>query len=309
MMSTMWELLTGPVAITLNIALVVILIVRELLRTTQNASAQRLRRLLGLACLPLLALFVVTVAINLGRLSTHSTPAEANTALRSAASAPPSINPQASAVVLPSAAPAKSPTLVPTPAASTTPTPLTPPPAAASAAVEPLDVTLAAWPTNNSSGAQLRYVDNSYRLVLNGQQNVGLTSALPAQEYRMAIDMNSDAGEAGVVFLATEPNTFYRFMINTQGAYALQQVQGNDQAQNMVDWTPNPALHEITTHLRIERHGNRVQFIANGQLLTTFTVTNGAATNQIGVALSSATGQAQATFRNLVVEKLTNVTR
>jgi hypothetical protein len=92
-------------------------------------------------------------------------------------------------------------------------------------------------------------------------------------------------------------------MINTTGAYAIQSLR-NDQVRNVVDWTNSPALNGTTTQLRIERQGNTVQFSANDQALTTFTVPNGSSSNQIGVALASDTGQGQATFSNLVVEEL-----
>ena len=119
----------------------------------------------------------------------------------------------------------------------------------------------------------------------------------------MAIDLTLLQGEAGAVFLAAEPSTFYRVMINTEGAYAIQSLQ-NDQVRNVVDWMDSLALNGPTTRLRIERQGNMVQFSANDEALTTFTVPDGPASNQIGVALASGTGQGQATFSNLVVEEL-----
>jgi len=166
-----------------------------------------------------------------------------------------------------------------------------------------LDIPLSAWPTRDSTTAQLGYTDDRYQLVLSGQPNVGVTSVLPADNYRMAIDLSLAQGEAGAVFLAAEPATFYRVMINTEGAYAIQSLQ-NDQVRNVVDWTDSPALNSTTTRLRIERQGNTVQFSADDQALTTFMVPDGPANNQIGVALVSDTGQGQATFSNLVVEEL-----
>lgn len=147
------------------------------------------------------------------------------------------------------------------------------------------------------------YADEQYQLVLTGQPNVGIASVLPADSYRTSIDVTLGQGEAGVVFLATEPATFYRVMINTEGAYAIQSLR-NDQVRNIVAWTDSPALNGTTTRLRIERQGTTVQFSANDQPLTTFTVPDGPGSNQIGVALASDTDQGQATFSNLVVEKL-----
>ncbi len=147
------------------------------------------------------------------------------------------------------------------------------------------------------------YTDDGYQLVLTGQPNVGVASVLPADNYGMVIDLTLAQGEAGAGFLAIRPATFYHVMINTTGAYAIQSLR-NDQVRNVVDWTNSPALNGTTTQLRIERQGNTVQFSANDQALTTFTVPNGSSSNQIGVALASDTGQGQATFSNLVVEEL-----
>jgi hypothetical protein len=145
--------------------------------------------------------------------------------------------------------------------------------------------------------------------VLSGQQNVGITAQIAASNYRLAIDINITEGEAGVVFLATEPNTFYRIMLDTQGRYAIQELYANDQVRNMVDWTKHDALQTPTTQLRIERQGDTVQFVANNQPLTTFSVPNRVAINQFGVALTSGTSQGEATFRNLVVADLTEASR
>jgi hypothetical protein len=166
-----------------------------------------------------------------------------------------------------------------------------------------LDIPLNAWPTRDGTTAQLGYVDDRYQLALTGQPSVGIASVLPADNYRMAVDVTLAQGEAGAVFLAMEPATFYRVMINTEGAYAIQSLR-NDQVRNVVDWTDSAALNGTTTRLRIERQGTTVQFSANDQPLTTFTVPDGPSSNQIGVALTSDTGQGQATFSNVVVEKL-----
>jgi hypothetical protein len=97
----------------------------------------------------------------------------------------------------------------------------------------------------------LRYADNRYQLVLTGRPNVGVTLVLPANNYRMAINLTLAQGEVSVVFLPTEPVIFYRVMINTEGAYAIQSLW-IDQVRNVADWTNSSALNG-TTRLRIER--------------------------------------------------------
>lgn len=318
------QAISNSIALIFNVILIVVL-VRELMRTAQSPGAQRIRRLLGIACLPLLAIFVGTVVVKLGSLSMQTTAAQPTTPVVAAASSSPAASSTAPTPttsptpVLPMATVADTPTVATaaaTSAASATPTaePMpapstTPTPSGNMQVAAPLDVTLAAWPTREGTTTQLRYADNSYQLVLNGQQNVGITSQIAASNYRTAIDINVTEGEAGVVFLATEPDTFYRIMVNTEGAYAIQELYANNQVRNVVDWTKDDALRSATTRLRIERQADAVQFVANDQPLTAFTVPNRSATSQIGVALTSPTGQGQVTFRNLVVEELTEVSR
>lgn len=99
---------------------------------------------------------------------------------------------------------------------------------------------------------------------------------------------------------------FYRIMFNTEGAYAIEQVQQNsDEAALLVDWTASTALQSPDTiHVQVERQGETIQFFADNQPLTTFAVPPGRVTNQAGVALADASGRGQATFTNLVVEQL-----
>jgi hypothetical protein len=294
--------------------LIVVLVVRELMRDAQSLGAQRIRRLLGIACLPLLAIFVGTVVVKLSALSTPTTAAQATTPAVAAATASPLTDNMVpftatAAANTPTAAITPTSIVIPTSSVAPTSSPsATPTPSGDTLVSAPLDVTLADLPTREGTTAQMRYANNSYQLVLSGQQNVGITSQIAASNYRMAVDINITEGEAGIVFLATEPDTFYRIMLDTKGRYAIQELYANAQVRNVVDWTQDDAL-QSTTQLRIERQGDAVQFVANNQPLTTFTVLNPTAINQFGVALTSGTGKGEATFRNLVVEELTEASR
>jgi hypothetical protein len=320
------QAISNSIAVIFNVVLIVVLVVRELMRDAQSPGAQRIRRLLGIACLPLLAIFIGTVVVKLSSLSTQTKVAQATTPVTAAVSPSPIADniapapaPTTSASVVPptTTAPANTLTTAITPTSTVVPTSsvaptsspsATPTPSGDTLVSAPLDVTLADLPTREGTTAQMRYANNSYQLVLSGQQNVGITSQIAASNYRMAVDINITEGEAGIVFLATEPDTFYRIMLDTKGRYAIQELYANAQVRNVVDWTQDDAL-QSTTQLRIERQGDAVQFVANNQPLTTFTVLNPTAINQFGVALTSGTGKGEATFRNLVVEELTEASR
>jgi hypothetical protein len=152
------------------------------------------------------------------------------------------------------------------------------------------------------------YVDGHYQLTLNGQTNLGVATLLPAERYRLSTDVTVSEGAAGVTFLAVEPAMFYRIMLTNDGRYSIQQVQlGSDTPTNVVGWTVDAALQRgpsATNRLRIERQGGTVRFFANDQLLTEFAVPPGRLLNQYGFALTSPTAHGQATFDNLVGERL-----
>ncbi len=195
-------------------------------------------------------------------------------------------------------------TLVPT--ATPAPAQASTRPASDTPRAERLNIALTDWPTRETNTAGMRSEADRYQLTLNGQPSVSVASVIPADNYRLSIDVTLVAGEAGVIFLAAEPATFYRIMFNTEGAYTIQQVQQNSTtaATTVVDWTTSPALLGKEHRVRIERQDNMVEFFANDQSLTTFVLPPGPSTNQAGVALAATSAQGRATFTTLVVERL-----
>jgi hypothetical protein len=225
------------------------------------------------------------------------------------ATAPP-VSTTAVAVNTSTEAPVPTETPMPTEAPVPTETPVPtqePAPTASDALVaERLPIELSDWPTRESDTTSMRYEADQYQLALNGQPNVSVASVIPVDSYRLSIDIALAAGEAGVIFLAVEPSSFLRIMFNTEGEYALQEVQQNSTDVALLEeWTASTAL-EGTEPIRvqIERQGNTIRFFANDQPLTTFDVPNGDVTNQAGVALATASEQGRATFTALVVEQL-----
>lgn len=152
------------------------------------------------------------------------------------------------------------------------------------------------------------YVNGRYQLKLNGQTNIGLVGDLPADNYRLSVDVVVDQGGAGVVFLAGEPQVSYRIIITQDGAYSIERQEANT-ATKIQDWTESPSLLPdpgAINRLRIERVGAVIEFFANDQPLTRFDVPPGEFVNRYGFVLTSRSGQGQASFDNLLGERLPN---
>lgn len=227
-------------------------------------------------------------------------------------STPPTPSPTATIAASPTPSPTRvvetsTPTATPLPTVTATapassPTPQVRPMLAA----DRLDIALSDWPTRTTETASLSYTDDQYRLMINGQPSASVSSTLPADDYRLSIDVAIKDGEAGVIFLAIEPITFYRIIFNTQGAYTIQRVhQNTNEVSTIVDWMASTALQSSDTiHVQIERQGATIQFFANDELLTTMAVPDSPVTNQVGVVLTDPSERGQATFTNLVVEQL-----
>ncbi len=126
---------------------------------------------------------------------------------------------------------------------------------------------------------------------------------MSTDDYRLSIDIALERGAAGLVFLAAEPAVVYRIMFDAERGYAIERLPSTAD-QDALDWTPSAAVQATPMRVRIERRDTTVQFFANDEPLTTFTVPDGPVTNHVGVALADASGEGQATFTNLVVERV-----
>lgn len=166
----------------------------------------------------------------------------------------------------------------------------------------------AGFPTRETPTWSAGFVDQRYQLVLNGQTSIGFTAAIPTNNYRLDVDVAVEQGGAGVVFLYADPETTYRILITTDGAYALER-QSNNEVTKLMDWTESPALQRgpgVTNRLRIERQGDLVRFFANDQPLTEYRIAPGPFVNRYGFVLTSKSGLGKATFDNLRGERLPN---
>jgi hypothetical protein len=162
------------------------------------------------------------------------------------------------------------------------------------------------WPVRETETWSAQYVDDRYQLTLKGKPTIGFSFPLPSEQYRLGVDVTVRGGSAGVVFLYAEPSTFYQLVIDEENRYAIQRVDG-EIVTNVVDWTPSEALSvepNAADRLRVRREGTLVHFFANDELLTDFAVPPGEVVNRYGFVVNSSNGEAQATFDNLIGERL-----
>jgi hypothetical protein len=213
------------------------------------------------------------------------------------------------AATTPTVAATQTPTVAVTPTAelSSVPTPL----------VEEPDIfieddfstTANGWPQEETDTWSAGYEDGRYVLRLNGRTSIGFTTRLPADNYRLGIDLAVVEGGAGLVFLFAEPGTTYRFLVTPDGAYSIEQSVQQQQESivtKIVDWTPHPALANSggVNRLLVERQGQQIRFLAGETEITTFDIPEGDTSNRYGFVLTARSGQAQATFDNLLGERL-----
>lgn len=168
------------------------------------------------------------------------------------------------------------------------------------------DSSASGWLVRTTTRSSAGYRAGRYQLTISGQTDLGVSTALQADEYRLSADVSIQAGSAGLVFLAAEPTTFYRLLISGDGTYAIQSRQQDALSPiNLVGWSESTALRrgpDAINRLRVERTGELVRCFANDHLLAELTLSDGSFTAQYGFALTDATGQGEATFDNLVAE-------
>jgi hypothetical protein len=168
------------------------------------------------------------------------------------------------------------------------------------------------WPTGETETWSAGFVEGRYQFKLNGQTSIGFTTTTPADNYRLSLDLSVAQGSAGVVFLFTEPATSYRLVVSPEGTFAIERQEGNATTKEnivtrIVDWTRSNALQKTpgaTNRLMIERQGQRVYFTANDQPLSEFSVPPGPFVNRYGFVLTSRNGQGEASFDNLLGQRL-----
>lgn len=161
------------------------------------------------------------------------------------------------------------------------------------------------WIVRDAATWSAAYTEGQYQLALHGQNNLNLSSSIPAGDYQLSVDVAVTQGGAGVVFLAAKPATFYRIMINVDGLYALQLQREND-VLDIIPWTASDSLRRpagAAQRLHIERRGTTMQVFANDQVLLRWSIPAGDTVNQYGFAITAQQGAALARFDNLVVEQ------
>jgi hypothetical protein len=229
----------------------------------------------------------------------------------------PTSAPAPTSAVLPTAAAAAigvAPAAPSTGALSSTPVPSAPPapapPVNGSAwpvlLEESFDRVSASWPEVLGPSWWSRYRDGAYEMVLSGRPSMSYSSPLPAHDFWLGADVRIARGRAGLFFLLSRPNDFYRLLIDAEGRYRLEWQQVG-YSEPLIDWTTSDALRrggQATNQIAAQRQGDRLTLYANGVLLNTYTLPPGnTLAGRVGLALDAPEGlhAAQAWFDNLVV--------
>ncbi len=312
----------SSLSLILSLFLIGVLVLREFTGGSVRPIGRRLRRILNLAILPLVVVLLTMIGTKLvnGQIE-QATPTHAAPATQPTLPALPSQVAMITLDAIPTLAPT---TVTPLNLARTT-LPASPLVMTSIPTVLPLPTTSAptepdtlvvkddfssptsGWLTRTTKSWEAAYHDGGYQLTLHGQPNIGISSALPAANYRVSVDLAVTPSRAGIVFLAAKPATFYRFMLQGN-TYAVQLLhQDTNTSSTVIAWTPSPALYATpgaSNRLRVETRGRVVQFFVNEQALATWEIPPGPFVNQFGFALAAPSNQGSATFDNLVVERL-----
>ena len=266
-------------SIVLTVLLILLLVPRALLSGVTGANAARARLGLNVALVPCTLLFLASVISIVTNGQYGEPPVASGTA----------------------AAPTA------TVAATAAPLTTTPQPTAERLITDDFSNPASGWIERTTKTWKTDYVDGTYLVELTGRPTYSIATPLPADNYQLTIDVSVDQGAAGVVFLSTEPDVFYRLLIRQDGAYSIQSArQTGDAITPLVDWTISDALASggnARNQLRVARQNNTVRFFANNQPLTVFTIPSGQYQNVYGFAVLGTNGQARAFYDNLVIER------
>lgn len=168
--------------------------------------------------------------------------------------------------------------------------------------IDTFDTNKYSWPTGST--AEIR--DGVYYLTANDRSIYVWSMTREWDDFQIEVDLNfQDSTQvlnaAGVVFRVsqgTDGNSFYSFLINTDGYFALGRVLDNNWSQ-LIPWTPVSSSFNSNGMNRVAIHanGDTFWFTLNGQGLTTIT-DNSLASGWIGFTADSGTHVA---FDNLEV--------
>ncbi len=151
------------------------------------------------------------------------------------------------------------------------------------------------WPAKEEAGWASGYEDGRYWLKLNGQRTISYRVPLDATEFRITADVQVKKGYAGLLFLADDSNSVYRFLVDDAGRYLLERQQGGA-VTTLKDWTAASAMKpgpDAVNQIEVRRVENEITLFANDAKLHA----------QVGLTLDAVARDsvAMAYFDNLVV--------
>jgi len=162
------------------------------------------------------------------------------------------------------------------------------------------------WPASEKQGWASGYEAGRYWLKLDGQRTLSYSVPFDAPEFQVVVDVQVKSGYAGLLFLAAEPDTVYRFLIDNAGRYRLERQQAGA-ATALRDWTAAPALRsgpEATNRIEVQRVEDELTLFANGAELAKYSLPQGAKLqSRAGMTIDAVSRDAGALayFDNLVI--------
>jgi len=160
------------------------------------------------------------------------------------------------------------------------------------------------WPVRTSGDWLANYVNGQYETRLTGDKPAGIAYPMKAEDYRMAVDVAVETGAAGLVFLYSEPSSYYWAGVGADGSFGVERIDG-DRVTSVVEWKADPSVPRDgkPARITIERQGKLLIVMIGDAHLAHLPVPSGAWENRYGFVVSPRNGVAVARFDNLRGER------
>lgn len=160
------------------------------------------------------------------------------------------------------------------------------------------------WPVRTSGPWLADYVDGQYETRLTGDSEAGVAYPMKSGDYRMAVDVSVETGAAGMLFLYSQPSSYYWAGVGADGSFGVERIDG-DQVIPVIAWQPQAAVPRDgkPAHLTIQRQGDILMVMVGDAHLAHFPVPSGSWENRYGFVVSPRDGVAVARYDNLRGER------
>lgn len=156
------------------------------------------------------------------------------------------------------------------------------------------------WPVRTTGEWQANYVDGKYETRLTGDKPAGVAYPMKGQDYRISVDVEVEAGAAGMVFLYKEPSSYYWAGVAADGSFGIERIDG-ETVTTVAQWKLEPSIPRDGKPVRItiERQGKLIMVIVGNAHLAHLPAPSGTWENRYGFVASPRDGLAVVRFDNL----------